>query len=226
MRDIHFIDNLDFLRDGELTAKGSNGRPNEVFMRQGDLDTACAVYSLMMMLVMHRRVNRKDLTTRENKTGYTSLMRLQDTFLASLSGMYQAGYLFGNLRDELHSSFRSVATATVYTTSKGEDQVEKVEFRKIIRETIDAGYPVQVGFSRSGKDGGHALVAIAYQLVHTDTEFLRLFCLDPAFELHPQSFWNTIIDINLQPDNRVTYADYNHSEDRSINVDEILVIDE
>ena len=56
MKPIKFIDNLSFSPDGELVSAGSSYRGSAVFMRQGDLDGACAIYSLMMMLIMNHRV--------------------------------------------------------------------------------------------------------------------------------------------------------------------------
>ena len=87
-------------------------------MRQGDLDGACAVYSLMMMLVLHQKVNKNDLKNRESSPGYSANKRLQDQFLHGLIGLYRGGYDFQTLRGDLHSCFKSKATATVYTTDK------------------------------------------------------------------------------------------------------------
>ena len=59
---IKFIDNLVF-KDDKLCAEGRMGHPTAVFLRQGQLDGACGVYSLLMLLIFHKRINREDLTT-------------------------------------------------------------------------------------------------------------------------------------------------------------------
>lgn len=229
MDQIKFIKNLSFSLEGELVSAGSSGKRVEIFMRQGDLDCACAVYSLMMLLIMNRKINRKELSERGKQKGYTSVMRLQDEFLVSLPGSYKDGYFFNDLRDKLSASFKKVATAESYTTisdKKRDDIVSKEELHSKIRETIDAGFPVEIGFTRKGGSSGHAVVAIGYGGSNNDSDTLRLFCLDPGYELHKQSFWNTIIDINMNTKSRSTYQDYNYSDvnDEICNVDEILII--
>lgn len=223
MNEIHFIKNLHF--DEGLWCN-SFGKADKPFMRQGDLDGACAVYSLMMMLVLHQKVKRCDLVNRESKPGYTANKRLQDQFLSGLIGLYRGGYDFQTLRDELHSCFKSKATATVYTTDKDiEGNVTKDELNRIIMKTIDAGNPVEVGFMYKGYDGGHAVVAVGYQLFKGR---MILYCFDPAFELPFTSFWNSVIDVDLEVDGRMKWtAGYIEPSGNInvVNVDEILVID-
>lgn len=223
MNEIHFIKNLYF--NTELRC-GSFGKGAKPFMRQGDLDGACAVYSLMMMLVLHQKVRRSELENRESTPGYTSVKRLQDQFLSGLIGLYRGGYDFQTLRDELHSCFRSKATATVYTTDKDiEGHVTKDELNRIIMKTIDAGNPVEIGFVYKGLSGGHAVVAIGYQLFKGR---MMLYCFDPSFEMHYTSFWNSVIDIELEPDTETKYtADYimPTGSIQMVDLDEILLID-
>lgn len=231
MNQIKFINNLSFSPKGELISAGRNGRGLEIFMRQGDLDNACAVYSLMMLLIINKKINRKDLTERGQHKGYTSVRRLQDEFLVSLPGSYKDGYFFNDLRDKLGVSFKKVATAESFTTlsdKKRDDKVSKEELHEKIRETIDRGFPVEIGFTRKGGTSGHAVVAIGYQESNNKNETLSLFCLDPGYELNKQSFWNTIIDINLSENNKAIYQDYNYSDvnNEKCNVDEILIINQ
>ena len=225
MNPINFIDNLSFSADGILVSAGSNRRNAEIFMRQGDLDSACAIYSLMMMLIINNRVNRKDLVSRDKKRGYTSIKRLQDEFLAGLPGLYKEGYFFNTIKEKLCSSFKKVASAETFTTlnyKDREDIISKSELHKKIKETLESGFPVQIGFSYKGGRGGHAVVAIGFQELQNK---LRLFCLDPAYNLAQQAFWNTIIDINLEGNLKSTYQDnYYSGKEKSVSVDEILII--
>ena len=229
MKPIQFIDNLSFSVDGYFTAIGSSGRSSSIFMRQGDLDAACAVYSLMMMLIFNRRVTRRALITRENKPGYTSIMRLQDEFIGSLPGLYKDGYFFNDLSDKLRTSFKKVATATTFSTiSDREDYVSKQELNNKILETLKSGFPVQIGYTYKGGESGHSVVAIGFQDYH-EAGFLRLFCLDPGHELNSLAFWNNIIDVNLNINSRIKYQDCSHADIKYLNtikVDEILIIDQ
>ena len=63
MDEIRFI--KDFSWKGQLMAKGRENGRTPLFVRQGDLDGACAVYSLMMMLMIHRKINRRELEDRK-----------------------------------------------------------------------------------------------------------------------------------------------------------------
>lgn len=196
-------------------------------MRQGDLDGACAVYSLMMMLVLHQKVNKNDLKNRESSPGYSANKRLQDQFLHGLIGLYRGGYDFQTLRGDLHSCFKSKATATVYTTDKNiEGHVSKDELNKLIMDTIDKGNPVEVGYSVKGPRCGHAMVAIGYQL-HKNNRLI-LFCLDPSYDLPRTALWNSVLVIYLDMDKHKKYtADYipNDYWMDNVDIDEILVID-
>lgn len=134
MKPIKFIENLSLSLDGELVSAGSSYRGAAIFMRQGDLDGACAIYSLMMMLIIHHRINRRDLISRDKKPGYTSVKRLQDEFIRDLPGLYKGGYFFDNLSDKLSSSFKKVAKAITYTTISGRyDNVSKAGLHTKIR---------------------------------------------------------------------------------------------
>lgn len=223
MNEIHLIKNLHF--EDALFCNSLGERTNP-FMRQGDLDSACAVYSLMMMLVLHQKVKRSELEFRESKPGYSSIKRLQDKFLHGMIGLYRGGYYFNTLSNELSSCFKSKATATTYSTiKKREDYVTKDELNRIIMKNIDDGKPVEIGFTYKGQECGHAVVAIGYQIYK---DRMILYCFDPGFELPYTSFWNSVIEVDLEPDNRKKWtADYIRPTGflDVVNVDEILIID-
>ena len=77
-----FIKNIIF--DGErLRAIGRSGRPTRVFAEQGDLDGSCAVYSLLMMLIFHKKLDWEDLTDRGCAKDNDFVDRIQRLFLYS-----------------------------------------------------------------------------------------------------------------------------------------------
>ena len=49
------------LKEGILHTYGREGNVTRVFLRQGNLEGRCAVYSLMMLLILHGILNREDL---------------------------------------------------------------------------------------------------------------------------------------------------------------------
>ena len=230
MNEIRFI--KDYSWKGQLIAKGRENGRTPLFVRQGDLDGACAVYSLMMMLMIHRKINRRELEDRkaaQNNTegGYNSYMRLQDQFLSGLKGLYKDGYYFRQLANELHSCFKDKATATVNDEAIGKraDSKERQELAQSILRTIQDGHPIEIGFSRR-RGYGHAIVAVGYTTYRT---CLRLFCLDPGFDIPKTSFWNSIVDIRCYEPKGAIYTDVYYTPDgdcSEVAVDEILTIDE
>lgn len=229
MNEIHFVN--DFFWDGELLSRGRGKGANPLFARQGDLDAACAVYSLMMMLLLHKRVNRSQLESRKaaqkvTGSGYNVYMRFQDKFLGELPGLYQDGYFLKKLAKKLNDCFKSVATATPQSIDcVPANSPKKQNLIKSIMETIDAGFPVEIGFSRRS-NGGHAVVAIGYTQHNSD---IRLFCLDPAYDIAKTAFWNSIIDMSYYEPSKAIYSDLYYTPDGKkdkVTVDEILTIDE
>lgn len=208
---IKFIKNLVF--DGDkLCAIGRSGYPTKVFLRQGNLDGACAVYSLMMLLIFHERINREDLYDEIYHRKPEYLRRLKNQFLCSIRGHYMGGYSFEEIGSELMKSFEGDIPVKVY------DENEK-KFHMRIKQQLDARMPVQIGYSKPNENYGHSVVAIGYTICG---DILRLFCLDPAYNLPFFSLWNNVIDIHMNESGE--RFDYNHYTDSKIYVDKILLI--
>lgn len=236
MQPIKFI--KDFYWERELVTSGRTNNVYPLFAHQGDLDAACAVYSLMMMLMIHSRVNRPELENRQQaqkatKGGYNSYMRLQDRLLSGLPGLYKDGYYLSELSDELKSCFKNKATAKVEEAIGSRcNSKKKHDLTEKIKNTIDKGFPVQIGFSYKRFNAGHSVVAIGYTVSEAN---LRLLCLDPASEMPLTSFWNAIIDMPYYLPNSRVYSDLYYAPFTSpdsfkdwpleVTVDEILTID-
>lgn len=234
MESIKFI--KDFWYDGpdrEIYCYSRLRRASRLFIRQGDLDSSCAVYSLMMMLMIHGRLNYAELYSREEAQrlsdgGYNSVMHLQDEFLRNLKGHYkpkERGFYFSTLEEKLRKSFNKEAIAHSFDClDKKSNSPEKKELNKKIIERIDQGFPVQIGFTFKGAKGGHAVVAIGYTF---HKSFLRLFCLDPGYDLPKTAFWNSIVDIEYKKSSPYVYTDFYMTPDSSehVFVDEILTIE-
>ena len=197
------------------------------------MDSSCAVYSLMMMLMIHKKVTYNELYSREEAQrlsdgGWNSVMRLQDEFLRNLKGHYRSeecGFFFDELQEKLKSCFDKEAKAKVIQCIGSKSNTpKKKELKDSIIKRLDEGYPVEIGFTFEGGKEGHAVVAIGYTI---HKHILRLLCLDPGFDLPKTSFWNSIIDIDYDKPNNKLYADsYITPEDSNwVSVDEILTIE-
>ena len=220
-------------QDRMLHCYSRTQRASKLFIRQGNLDSSCAVYSLMMMLMIHKKVTYNELYSREEAQrlsdgGWNSVMRLQDEFLRNLKGHYRSeecGFFFDELQEKLKSCFDKEAKAKVIQCIGSKSNTpKKKELKDSIIKRLDEGYPVEIGFTFEGGKEGHAVVAIGYTI---HKHILRLLCLDPGFDLPKTSFWNSIIDIDYDKPNNKLYADsYITPEDSNwVSVDEILTIE-
>lgn len=205
---IHIIDKLNLTKDG-LFAKGTK---QEIHLQQGALDGACAVYSLMMCLIILRRIKRRDVTDLDFSLridGRTSKGRLTRLFLDN-QGLVRNGYYLNGLNCDLLSSFRSKVD-TCYKQTTNNDYGTLIEF-------LDNNHPVELGFDRKNR-GGHAVVAIGYEELGG---FINIFCLDPGFPLIKGQLWNNILQIDTNSKSKYNFT--NFQERSSICINEMLVI--
>lgn len=216
MQTIIVIDNI-VLKNGTLYAVGREEKETIVFLKRGNLAGKCAVYSLMMMLIFHKRINREDLFSKINFEAPPYIKELKKKFLLRTKREYS----MLSLRDKLLLSFNNHIHIDVFSISNLiEDEHRKLHF--MIKEHLDAGWPVQIGFSFPRGKVVHSVVAIGYTRYG---RILRLFCLDSAFDLEYTSIWNNIIDINMDYDGLLK-LDYNHNVGVEVHVNSILLIND
>lgn len=225
MNEIHFIKNIHF--DERLASDDNRPKACSAFLRQGDLDHGCAIYSLLMMLIINKKATRYDLECNKPTKGFPSIIRLKKEFLSDIPGVYKEGLFFTDIADRLASSYAKKATATSFTTDKNiaGNLISKDELNGKIKETIDAGFPVQIGFTYKNTGGGHSVVAIGYAEYKTR---MQLFCLDPGYDLPATSLWNSIVDMEQDTSTKARFTDCyltNDNSPRNVCVDEILTID-
>ena len=202
MQTINVINNI-VLKDGILHAYGREGNVTRVFLRQGNLEGRCAVYSLMMLLILHGILNREDLLRKVSAKAPEYIKKLKRQFNYSTTRGY------------------SLREFDVYVIrNRDKDNLKKIH--DMIMAQIDIGYSVQLAFWNPKRKYGHSVVAIGYTLFGTT---LRLFCLDSACPLPYASIWNNVIDVNIDYDD-VDKLDFNHQANEKVLVDAILLIDD
>ena len=79
MARINIIDNV-AIKNGRLRVIDSLGREKRAFLEQGNLEGECAVYSLMMMLIVHDIIDDHDLIM-ENSRVSANVKQLRKQFL-------------------------------------------------------------------------------------------------------------------------------------------------
>ncbi len=216
MQTINLIDNI-VLKNGILHTYGRDGEITRVFLRQGNLEGKCAVYSLMMLLMFHGILNREDLLRKVSAKAPEYIKKLKRQFSHSTT----RGYSLRELRIKLLRSFNNKLPVDVYVI-RNRDEENLRKLHDMIKEQLDTGYPVQIGLWDPQRKVGHSVVAIGYFLFGTT---LRLFCLDSAGALPYASIWNNIIDVNVGYDD-VDKLDFNHQANEKVLIDAILLIDD
>ena len=207
---IKIIDRVNLTKDG-LFVKGTK---QEIHLQQGSLDGACAVYSMMMCLIMSKVIKRKEITDLDFcLDGRKSKGRLVRLFLEQ-KGFIRKGYYFKDLQSDLNKVFLSKINSICYYENERTSLVDD------IIEALQNNLPVEIGFTRKGNKNGHAVVAIGYQEFNNSVSF---FCLDPEFDLPKGQFWNNILQVNT--DSTAKYNCINNQEESVVAIDEILIIE-
>ena len=207
---IKIIDRVNLTKDG-LFVKGTK---QEIHLQQGSLDGACAVYSMMMCLIMSKVIKRKEITDLDFCIdGRKSKGRLVRLFLEQ-KGFIRKGYYFKDLQSDLNKAFLSKINSICYYENERTSLVDD------IIEALQNNLPVEIGFTRKGNKNGHAVVAIGYQEFNNSISF---FCLDPEFDLPKGQFWNNILQVNT--DSTAKYNCINNQEESVVAIDEILIIE-
>ncbi len=207
---IHIINKLQ-LSDKGLMVKGTK---QEVHLQQGTMDGACAVYSMMMCLIIARAIHRNDIVNLDDEKikGNTSKGRLIRHFLYN-NGLVRRGYELNKLEEELLHSYQKMVYTEYYSLKKDAD-----DFIPNIIKALDNNNPVELGFNYS-HNGGHATVAIGYEEY---SKGILLFIIDPGYPIPFGQYWNNVIQIDLDCTHK--YNALIFAEKEKIQVDEALVI--
>jgi hypothetical protein len=215
-----FIKNF-FLEEDAIKAIGRSGKKTRVFAKQGDLDGSCTIYSLMMMLIFHQKLDWEDLIDGERAKDFEFVSRIQHEFLHGLNGLCTNGYKLREISDRANKCFGS-KMCEAYTTEPGTpNTVSRSTLQEMIRMYLDDRQPVMIGYSKPSGPG-HALVAVAYRREAWNR--LRLFCLDPSHGVPFMHPWNTVIDLDYRSSDDDDFTDTNYWTEKKVCVNDFLVI--
>ena len=126
----------------------------------------------------------------------------------------------GLVREGLHLSKVNEVASHTFTNKMRTAYSDSVNDVEEIRQYLDNDIPVIIGASYRRNKGGHALLAIGYEVENSNTT--KLFCLDPGYKLPECSYWNAVIhiDINSAKEYRHTYM----PDGSDIRIDETIAI--
>lgn len=191
----------------------------KVALKQGDMDGACAVYSLMMYLIFLRVLTYTQIINLNTKfKGQTSKGRLFKEFFEK-EGLCRNGFYFSTLVDKLRHSFSKMvfAVSDSYNSSVS-DQSKAI---KTVKEAIDANTPIMIAEVFKG-GGAHAILVVGYEL--RNDKVSKLFCLDPGYPIADYSYWNTVIRLNDVIGNTYSHTSISDKQMIPIYIDETLRI--
>lgn len=215
-----FIKNI-FLEAESIKAIGRSGKKTRVFAKQGDLDGSCTIYSLMMMLIFHQKLDWENLIDGERAKDFEFVSRIQHEFLHGLNGLCTRGYKLREISDRANKCFGSKICETYTTEPDTPNTVSRSILQEMIRMYLDDRQPVMIGYSKPSGPG-HALVAVAYRREAWNR--LRLFCLDPSHGVPFMHPWNTIIDLDYRSSGDDDFTDTNYWTEKKVCVNDFLVV--
>lgn len=169
-----------------VRVKDANGKYILLHTRQGDMDGACAVYSLAMAMLCIGVITNEDLQVYANPDRRTCKGKFLSHFLEE-QGLVRRGYSFISMAREIRES--SFNLDAIRKNPKEDDDIINA-----IADFIDKESPVII--STDFKEGAHALLAVGYEITDDSDKITKILCLDPGEEAPKYSCWNCIIDVS------------------------------
>ena len=169
-----------------VRAKDANGSIVPLHKRQGDMDGACAVYSLAMAMLCMGVVTNEDLQIYNCADKRTRKGKLLSHFLEE-QGLVRKGYSFVTMAKEIRASNFNINAIR-------KNPKEYADVINEIADFLDEDNPVII--STEFGNGAHALLAIGYETEDNDDKITKILCLDPSEEAPLYTYWNCIIDVS------------------------------
>lgn len=197
---IKLVSNLKLSPEG-LMSRDCEGQWNITHRQQGDMDGACAVYSLVMNLVVLGYLSDNQIYKMDKRT-------MKGKFLSHFfdgQGLVRDGYCYKTLCREIRD-----LNPDLYVTRKMYKDIDT--FKNFVSDCIDDDLPVII--STKHEAGYHALLAVGIE--YNKDEPIGVLCLDPSAPSPRCSKWNCYIDISK---GRGDYPYWNMTENSIYRVD-------
>ena len=169
-----------------VRVKDANGSIVPLHKRQGDMDGACAVYSLAMAMLCMGVVTNEDLQIYNCADKRTRKGKLLSHFLEE-QGLVRNGYSFVTMAKEIRASNFNINAIR-------KNPKEYADVINEIADFLDEDNPVII--STEFGNGAHALLAIGYETEDNDDKITKILCLDPSEEAPLYTYWNCTIDVS------------------------------
>lgn len=184
MKDIYINNRVRLDRFG-LRVRDFSNCLAQLHKKQGDIDGACVVYSVIMSLLCLGYISEDDISVGDNVARNKVKKDNKCIFLDHLlkdQGFIREGYFLSTMAKEIRTYLPDL---TVRYHKKRE------RFLEYIFEYVEEDNPVVV--TVANRHMNHAVLVIGVEY-DEDYNVVKLFCLDPGEPLNEISYWNCIID--------------------------------
>ncbi|MDE7350513.1 MAG: hypothetical protein K2N25_05555 [Muribaculaceae bacterium] len=171
-----------WLNKGQLQVLSKDGRWVNLHYRQGEIDGACAIYSVAFCMIYEQMIDSIDASGR--KSGDRLLRELLDNY-----GLVRPGFRFKDLK-AIIDRYKKKSWFVDYCPGTPKTCVEE------ICDKIDDGMTPIIGIDFPECTLGHALLAVGYEYEEVSGKVSKIFCLDPSAPSPRTAIWNSYVDVN------------------------------
>lgn len=177
-----------YLRHQEVLVKDANKHLTQLHRRQGDLDGACAVYSIIMCMLHIGYLAEDDLYLHNSPDKRTAKGKILHELMEN-NGLVRNGLSYVRLKKEIDDKCGSDLTVCRHAPQSQDKVVTQ------IADCIDNDIAPVI--SIEWEDGAHALLAVGYE-TDDDEIITNILCLDPDAEAPKVCAWNCYIDVSKE----------------------------
>lgn len=212
MANIQVVDNIKLNRKG-LLARDNTNRWVLLHRQQGEMGGACAVYCLIMNLLILGYISEEDISI-YNKTDRRTLRGKFINHFLENQGFIRSGYSYITLAKEVRIYCRDL-----HTTRKNPKELDnKIE---MITNYIEDNSPIIISVAYEG--GAHALLAVGIESDEKDI-INKIFCLDPSEPSPKLAVWNCFIDVHKNKDKDYPFWYVTEKNSYSVTLDDMILI--
>lgn len=182
----HVVSNVNLTNEGVYT-QPSGGQRTALAYKQGGLDGACAVYSLIICMIRLNYLSQDDVDLfRSSPDCRTPKGKFLHEFLDN-NGLVRDGFGFIPLKRAIQNFLGKDFVVTRYAPKTPDDTVQRI----VDLLNDDTSPIISINWK---SDGAHALLAVGYEYDDNDT-VTKILCLDPGSDAPVVSPWNCFIDV-------------------------------
>ena len=200
---IRMVENL-FVDENGIYALSKQKERTKVFLRQGNLDYSCVVYSFLMMLILKGKIVRGDLERHYDHKGDELVEMIRKNLIYNLNGPAKGGMSAYDLAKKINKWNLGIQVESFTSVKNYKDRaIPRKQLIDYIEQNVAQGNPVLICFYNLYDDYGHAVLAVGYSKLD---ETIMVYCIDPASSFMCCSLWNEFIEIRPNEEQDYIYS--------------------